>query len=129
MHILSVWIFEMRLDMYYFGCDFQDCCPQLYCDDLKQCFSCCILQPSTGVPVYLSIEMIQPGKSFLKFDSWSNTAFKNYDDLIQIMMSLFFMPINLVMLLRLISMKNNVVIIQNKIFTVLECLVWSAVKL
>ena len=28
-------------------------------------------------PVYLDIEMIQPGKSFLKFDCWSNKAFKN----------------------------------------------------
>ena len=27
--------------------------------------------------LYLSIRMIQPGKSFLKFDSWSNRVFKN----------------------------------------------------
>ena len=44
--------------------------------------------------VYLGIEMIQSGKSFLKFDCWSNKAFKRYKVVIQIMMSLFFTPIN-----------------------------------
>ena len=32
-------------------------------------------------PVYLGKEIIQPVKSFLKFDSWSNKAFKNCEDL------------------------------------------------
>ena len=40
---------------------------------------------SSGLPqislVYLGIEMILTGKSFLKFDCWSNKAFKNYEDL------------------------------------------------
>ena len=27
--------FEMRFDVYYFGCDFLDCCPHLYCTKLK----------------------------------------------------------------------------------------------
>ena len=40
--------------------------------------------------VYLGIEMIQPGKSFLKFDCGSNTAFKKYEELIQIMTSYVF---------------------------------------
>ena len=30
--------------------------------------------------VYPGMEMIQPGKSFLKFDCWSNKAFKKYED-------------------------------------------------
>ena len=62
------------------------CCPHLYCGKLKQVLatvSSDLLQVSL---VYLGIEMIQPGKSFLKFDCWSNKAFKNYEDLIQIMM-------------------------------------------
>ena len=25
----------MRLNVYYFGCDFSDCCPHLYCGELK----------------------------------------------------------------------------------------------
>ena len=37
--------------------------------------------------------MIQARKSLLKFDCASK-AFKKYEDVIQIMMSLFFMPIN-----------------------------------
>ena len=36
-------------------------------------------------PIYLGIEMIQSGKSFLKFDCWSNKEFKNYEGLSQIM--------------------------------------------
>ena len=42
---------------------------------------------------YLSQEIIQPGKSFKKFECWSNKAFKKYD-VIQIMTSLFFTSIN-----------------------------------
>ena len=38
--------------------------------------------------------MIQPGKSFLEFDCWSNKTFKKYENVIQIMTSLFFTPIN-----------------------------------
>ena len=38
--------------------------------------------------------MIQSGKSLLKFDCWSNKVFKKYEDLFQIMMSLFFVHIN-----------------------------------
>ena len=26
-----VWIFEMRLDVQYFVCDFSDCCPHCFC--------------------------------------------------------------------------------------------------
>ena len=44
--------------------------------------------------VYLGMKMIQPGRSFLKFDSWSNKVFKKYEYVIQIMMSLFFTHIN-----------------------------------
>ena len=40
--------------------------------------------------VYLGIEKIQSGKSFLKFNWWLNKAFKNYEDLIQIMALTFF---------------------------------------
>ena len=29
-NFLSMWIVDMRLDVYYFGCDFSDCCPYLY---------------------------------------------------------------------------------------------------
>ena len=58
-----------HLFILYFGCDFSDCCPHLYCDELKHNFSATV---SSGLPqvflVYLSGEMIQPGKSFLKFD-------------------------------------------------------------
>ena len=49
--------------------------------EVKTHFDCCILQPSSIV-LYLGIEMIEPGKSFLKFDFWSNKAFKNYNVLI-----------------------------------------------
>ena len=34
--------------------------------------------------------MIQPWKSFKNFDCWSNKAYKKYEDIIQIMTSLFF---------------------------------------
>ena len=94
--ILFVWIFEMKLDVYYFGCDFSDCCPHLYGCKLTHNV---LTAAFSGLPqvslVSLGIEMIQPGKSFLKFDCWSNKPSKNYEDLIQIMMSLFFTPINL----------------------------------
>ena len=43
-----------------------------------------LLYPPTFLslcPVYLGIEMIQPGKSFLMFDWESNKAFKKYEDL------------------------------------------------
>ena len=40
--------------------------------------------------VYLGMEMIQAGKLFVKFDCWSNKALKKYEDVIQIMTSLFF---------------------------------------
>ena len=67
----------------YYDCDFSDCCPYLYCDKLKHNILAAV---SSSLPqvsfVYLNIEMIQPGKSFLKFDCWSNKAFKNYEDLI-----------------------------------------------
>ena len=60
----------MRLGKYHFGNDFLDCCPHLYSDKLKHDVSAAV---SSGLPqvslVYLSIEMIQSGKSFLKFDS------------------------------------------------------------
>ena len=95
-----VWIFETRLDVYYFGCDLLECCPHLYCGQLKQCFSRYILRLPQVSLVYVSIEMIQPGKSFLKFDCSPNKAFKNYEDLFQIMTSLFFMPIKLKSILR-----------------------------
>ena len=39
---------------------------------------------------FLGMEMIQPEKLFLYFDCWSNKAFENYDNVIQIMMSLLF---------------------------------------
>ena len=84
----------MRLDVYYFGCDFLDCCPHLYCCLVKCNISATV---SSGLPqvslVSLDIEMIQSGKSFLKFDCWSNKSLKNHKDLIQIM-TLFFMSIN-----------------------------------
>ena len=61
----------MRLDVYYFSCNFLDCCPHLYCGKLKHNISADV--SSSGLPqvslVYLEIEMIQPGKSFLKFSS------------------------------------------------------------
>ena len=70
---------------------FLDCCHHLYCGKLKHnildAVSSGLLQVSL---VYRNIEMIQPWKSFLKFDSWSNKSFKNYKDLIQIRMSFFF---------------------------------------
>ena len=47
----------------YFGCDFSDSCPHLYCDKLKHNVSAAV---SSGLPqvslVYLSREMIQTGK-------------------------------------------------------------------
>ena len=52
---------------------------------------------SSFLQVYLSIwvcKMIQPGKSFSKFDWWSNKAFKKYEDVIQILTSLFFKSVN-----------------------------------
>ena len=33
--------------------------------------------------VYLGMEMIQPDKSFLKFDCWSNKIFKKHEEVIQ----------------------------------------------
>ena len=33
--VLSVLIFKMRLDVYYFHCDFLDYCPHLHCGKLK----------------------------------------------------------------------------------------------
>ena len=48
--------------------ELSDCFP-LYCDELKhQRFGCCILRPSQGVTCLSGIKMIQPGKTFLKFD-------------------------------------------------------------
>ena len=41
--------FEMWLDVYYFGIDFLDCCPHLYCVELKQRFGRSILRSSLGV--------------------------------------------------------------------------------
>ena len=80
--------------MHCFVCDFSDCCPHLYCGKLKHVSA----TVSSNLPqvslVYLGIEIIQPGKSFLNFDCWSNKAFKNYEDLIQIMTLLFFTLIN-----------------------------------
>ena len=53
--------------MHYFGFDFLDCCPHLYDGKLKHNVSTAV---SSGHPqvslVYLSIEMIQPEKSFFK---------------------------------------------------------------
>ena len=51
---------------------------------VTQCFGCCILQSSSGVLCDLGIEIIPPGKYFLKFDCWSNKAFRKYEDVIQI---------------------------------------------
>ena len=89
--MLSVRSFKMRLDEYYFSCDFSDYYPHLYSGKLKHNISTAV---SCGLPqvtlVYQGREMIQPRKSFLKFDPSSNKAFKNYDDLNQIMMSFFF---------------------------------------
>ena len=67
----------------YFGC------PYLYSGKLKHfsaAVSLCLPQLSL---VYLGIKKIQPGKSFLKFDCCFKKVFKNYEDLIQIMTSLF----------------------------------------
>ena len=59
--------YEIWLDVYYFDGDFSDCCPHLYGDKLKHNISAAV---SSSLPqvsfVYLDIEMIQPGKSFLK---------------------------------------------------------------
>ena len=79
----------------YFGCDFSDCCPHLYCGKLKGNISAAVSSSFPKVSlVYLGIDMIQDRKSFLKFDCWSNKVFKDYEDFIQIMTLLFFMPIN-----------------------------------
>ena len=55
----------MGLDVYYFSCEFLDCCRHLYCGELKRNVLGTI---SYGLPqvylVYLDIEMIQPGKSW-----------------------------------------------------------------
>ena len=57
-------MFEMKLDMYYFGCNFSDCCPHLYCGKLQHNVSAAV---SSGFPqvsfVYLNIEVIQPVKN------------------------------------------------------------------
>ena len=62
-------IFTLSISWHYFGCDFSDCCPHLYCDMWKHNVSPAV---SSGHPqvslVYVGIEMILPGKSFLKFD-------------------------------------------------------------
>ena len=56
----------MRLDVYYFGCDFSEYCPHLYCGKLKHDI---LVTVSSSLPqvslVYLGVEMIQLGKSFL----------------------------------------------------------------
>ena len=76
----------MRFKVYYFDYEFSNSRPHIYCGKLKHNVSAAV---SSGLPqvslVYLSIEIIQPGKSLLKIDSWSNRAFKNYKELIQIM--------------------------------------------
>ena len=33
--VCIIWIFEMMLDVYYFGYDFSDCYPHFYCGKLK----------------------------------------------------------------------------------------------
>ena len=67
--LLSVWIFEMKLDAYYFGCGFLDCCLHLDRGELKHNVLAAV---SSSLPqvylVYLGIEMIQPGKSFSKYE-------------------------------------------------------------
>ena len=55
----------MRLDVYYFGCDFLDYCPHFYCAKLKHNISAAVSSNLPQVPlVYLGIEIIQPDKSF-----------------------------------------------------------------
>ena len=47
---VSVRIFEIRFDVYYFRCNFSDCYPHLYCCTLKhKCFGCCYLRRFSGV--------------------------------------------------------------------------------
>ena len=55
-------------NVYYFGRDFLDCCPCLYCGELKHISAAVSSSLPQMSHVYLSIKMIQPGKSFLKFD-------------------------------------------------------------
>ena len=50
---------------YYFGCDFLDCCPHLYSDNLK-CFGCYILWPSSGVPCLSECRNHSTWKIFFK---------------------------------------------------------------
>ena len=45
--------------LYYFGCDFSDCCPHLYCCYLKQNVSAAVSSGFRQVPLaYISMEMI-----------------------------------------------------------------------
>ena len=54
--------------MYYFGCDFLDCCLHLYYDKLKHNISVAVSSGLLQVSfIYLNIEMTQPGKLFLNF--------------------------------------------------------------
>ena len=53
----------------FFGCDFSDCCHPLLCGKLKLKISASVSSGLSLVSlVYLGIEMIQPGKSCLKFE-------------------------------------------------------------
>ena len=61
------------------------------CDNVSAAVSTGLFQVSL---VYLSMEMIQPGKLFLKFVCWSKEAFKKYEDVNQIITSLFFTPVS-----------------------------------
>ena len=77
-------------------CNFFYCCPHFYCDELKHVS----VTVSFGLPhvslVYQGIEMTPPGKSFLKFDYWSNKMFKNYDmDIIRYYLLLDFRALKL----------------------------------
>ena len=60
----------------YFGLDFSDCCPDLYWRELKHISAAVSSELPLVSFVYLGKEMIQPRKSFLKFDYLSNKAFK-----------------------------------------------------
>ena len=68
----------MRLGWYYFGWDFLDSCPHLYCCYLKHNILAAV---SSGLPqvslVYLGIEMMQPGKLFLKLSINNNKDEEN----------------------------------------------------
>ena len=72
----------MRLDVYYFGWDFFNCCLHLNCCKLKHNVSAAV---SSGLPqvslLYLDIEMIQPGKSFLMFDCCDSTNNNKNEDI------------------------------------------------